>query len=167
MGGEKVESGNCRGGGEYKVGWFLPLGPSGDDWRDVFVELVVNDGAPGLAVDADAPVRVTIVTRLCFEGFFANGERGRGRLDCPPLLRPVGLVVTEGIMLDTLRVCAEVGGSTTDQEIGIVGYLGSSESRWHGSWLASLIPPVFLHCVSCLCARAGGKGRGEKRLLGG
>jgi len=85
---------------------------------DVFVELVVKDGAPGLVVDVDALVGERVVTRLCFDGFFANGERGRGLLNCPPLLRTVGLVVTEGIMLDTLRVCVEVKGSSADEESG-------------------------------------------------
>lgn len=76
---------------------------------DVFVELVVKDGAPGLAVDADAVATGTVVTRLCFDGFFANGERECGVLACPPLLRTVGLVVAEGISLDSRRwVCTEV-----------------------------------------------------------
>lgn len=108
IGEEKLDSGNCRGGGEYKGGRFRPLGPSGDDWMEVFVELVVKDGAPGLAVAAEAPLSGMIVTRCCFDGFFANGERGRGLLDCPPLLRTTGLGVTEGVMLDALRVCADV-----------------------------------------------------------
>ena len=109
MGEEKLDSGNCRGGDEYKGGWFLPLGPSGDDCMDVFVELVVKEGAPGLAVDAEAPLSGMMVTRCWVDGFFANGERGRGLLDCPPLLRTTGLVVTEGVMLDALlRVCTGV-----------------------------------------------------------
>ena len=52
---------------------------------DGFVELVVNDGATGLAAEAGVTVNGTeVVTRRCLEGILVNGERGRGLLDSPP-----------------------------------------------------------------------------------
>lgn len=82
----------------------------------MFVELVVKDGAPGLAVDTEALQSGMAVTRCCFDGFFANGERGRGLLDCPPLLRTTGLAVAEGVMLKVLGCERIVRGSAADEQ---------------------------------------------------
>jgi hypothetical protein len=49
---------------------------------DVFVELVVREGAPGLAVDADMRLLVIAVTRCCLEAFFVKGARGCVLLGC-------------------------------------------------------------------------------------
>lgn len=65
----------------------------------MLVELVVNDGAPGLALETDATLSGIVVTMCCFDGFRANGERGCGLPDWPELLRSLGLVVPEDAIL--------------------------------------------------------------------
>ena len=72
---------------------------------DVLVELVVSDGAPGLTVDTEAKLSGMVVTMCCLDGFLAKGERGRELLDRPELLRSLGLVVTDEVMLPGKCLC--------------------------------------------------------------
>ena len=66
---------------------------------EVFVELVVSDGAPGLTLDTGAKPSGMVVTICCLDGFLVKGERGRELLDRPELLRSLGLAATEEVML--------------------------------------------------------------------
>lgn len=49
-------SGNCIGVGEYMCGGLRPLNPSGEDCKDSFVGLVVEEGFLALIVLPDARV---------------------------------------------------------------------------------------------------------------
>ena len=58
-------------------GGLFPCGPSGEECTEVFVGLVVNDGATGLAAVLDIPFNDgTDLTPRCFGIEVISGERG-------------------------------------------------------------------------------------------
>ena len=112
---------------------------------DVLAELVVSDGAPGLALDAEAKLSDSVVTMCCLDGFLVKGERVRELLDTPELLRSLGLVVTEEAMLwmGCLR------GRDEEREKQTL-LCGSKPSAWWElcrNHLACLTSFHFLHIV--------------------
>lgn len=80
-------SGSCSGPGEDVCGGSRPLNPSGDDWRDAFVGLVVEEGMLALVLGADAVVTVeeTDVMTCCLGGERADGEEEREAFKKPPM----------------------------------------------------------------------------------
>lgn len=72
-------SGSCSGPGKAVCGGSRPLNPSGDDWSEALVGLVVEEGA--LAPKSTAAVEFTIkgteATAACLDKMCANGEPGR------------------------------------------------------------------------------------------
>ena len=73
-----------------------------------FVELVVNDGATGLAAEAGVRVNGTeVVTRRCFDGILVKGERVRGLLDSP-LRRAAGVPEVEFAIVQQCCSSADV-----------------------------------------------------------
>lgn len=80
-------SGSCSGAGKAVGGRSRPLNPSGDDWRDALVGLVVEEGAlaPKPAAADEFTIKGTEVVAGRFEAMWANGEAGREASKLAPL----------------------------------------------------------------------------------
>ena len=84
----KAPSGSCSGPGRAVCGRLRPLGPSGDDCRDVLVGLVVEEGtlAPLLAGGIELTINGTEAIPFRFEPLGISGEAESEASRLPPIV---------------------------------------------------------------------------------
>lgn len=72
-------SGSCSGPGKAVCGGSRPLNPSGDDWSEALVGLVVEEGAlaPKSAAAVEFTIKRTEAAAGCLVEMCENGEPGR------------------------------------------------------------------------------------------